>query len=432
MVDIKSLEPKIIDYRRDFHKYAEGGWAEFRTSSIVAEKLVELGYEVSVGLDIAEPEVVLSKPDDEYIEEQKARAIRQGADPKWVEKMNNITGVVGVLSTGRPGPVIGLRFDMDALLIDEEQKEGHFPYDQGFASINKGFDHACGHDGHTAIGLVTAEVIASMQEELKGTIKLIFQPAEELGGGARAIVEKGILDDVDYFVATHVGMTYQGLGLPSNACACGFNDFLDSRFYNVFYAGKASHPCGDPHVGRNALLAACTAALNIHTIAPHSEGLFRSNVGILQAGTARNAIAPNAYMEVEVRGETTKISDYGEKRLLTIIEHAAKSYDVDFEVEFKANTPSGKSDPEMVKIIMEEASKLPWFENVYEEGEVGGSEDATEMMTRVQSKGGLATYIAVGADLSGTVHSSQFDFDEDCMINGVELLTAVVKKIGSK
>jgi aminobenzoyl-glutamate utilization protein A len=311
----KELEQKLIESRRDFHKYAEVKWTEFRTSSKVAQRLQELGMEVKMGLDIAEKGFQFSYPSQEDIEKEIQRAISQGAKKELVEQMHGITGVVGIIDTKKEGPTIAFRFDMDALPNFESDEGKHFPKVNGFRSVNEGYCHACGHDGHTAIGLGVAEVLMSIKDTLTGKIKLIFQPAEEGGGGARGIVEKGLLDDVDYFFAGHVGLTkLDGLPLKSKGIICGVKDFLDIRRYNITYIGKAAHPCGDPHVGKNALLAASAASLNIHAIAPHSQGMMRVNVGVLKAGVSRNTIAPNAYLEVEVRGENDTVADYGEDK----------------------------------------------------------------------------------------------------------------------
>ena len=106
------------------------------------------------------------------------------------------TGVMGVMEFDKPGPTVALRFDMDANDLVEAEDENHRPYTAGFASVNKGAMHGCGHDGHTAIGLTVARILAVLKEDLAGKVKLIFQPAEEGVRGAKAMVAKGIVDDV--------------------------------------------------------------------------------------------------------------------------------------------------------------------------------------------------------------------------------------------
>jgi len=267
------------------------------------------------------------------------------------------------------------------------------------------------------------------KDKLKGKFKLIFQPSEEGGGGAMGIVDKGHLDDVDYFFAVHLCLYHNSKILKSGEIGTGCKDFLDNRRFNITYKGKAAHPSGDPHNGSNAILGASVACLGIHTIAPHGEGMFRTNVGIIKGGVSRNTIAPNAYFELEVRGENQKIADYGEKRVSEIIKGAATLYNLEYKIESAGGTPSGESNPDAMSLIKEAAKTIPWFENIYDYAEVGGSDDATEMLNRVHSKSGKGTYIGIGANMSGGVHRANFDFDEEVMLHTVELLITTVNNI---
>lgn len=432
MIYSKELEERLVRYRRDFHKYPEVMWTEFRTTSKVAERLLELGIEVKLGLDIVEKGVQFNFPLDETIEKEKQRAIDQGGNKELIEQMDGITGVVGIINTNKKGPTIAFRFDMDALPIIESNDEGHFPKENGFRSINEGYFHACGHDGHTAIGLGVAEALISMKDNLVGKVKLIFQPSEEGGGGARGIVEKGILDDVDYFFAGHIGLTkLNGLPLKSNGIIGGTKDFLDSRRYDVEYIGKAAHPCGDPHVGKNALLAASTAALNIHAIAPHSEGMLRVNVGTLRAGSVRNAIASTAYLEIETRGENDVVAKYGEDKMLSIVEGVASAYQLSCKIKHIGTTQSAESDDEAIDIVINCAKKIDWFKEFNPVGSVGGTDDASEMIRRVQENGGIGTYIGLGANFSGSFHNEKFDFDESILLPSVQLFIKITEYIKS-
>ena len=181
-----------------------------------------------------EPDMGFGVPDMAVRRAEMERAIRQGADPDLVEKMNGLPGVAGIIDTGGEGPVTALRFDIDALPFAENDSPTHRPEREGFRSCNETGCHACGHDGHAAIGMAVAAWIMDHKEELCGTIKLIFQPAEEGGGGARGIVARGLLDDVEYFFAGHVGLTRpDGLPVESHQLVGGVRDFLDSRSYNV-------------------------------------------------------------------------------------------------------------------------------------------------------------------------------------------------------
>ena len=321
-MDIKkmaeSLESKIILYRRDFHKYPEVGWTEFRTSSKVAEILMALGYEVKLGGEIIKEKAVIGFPGRTEILKEMDRAIKEGANSQILECMKFRSGVVGILNTGRPGPTVAFRFDMDALNISEAQDNDHKPYMEGFASIHDGIMHACGHDGHTAVGLGLAEMLMNVKDKLSGTIKLIFQPAEEGVRGARAMVEAGVVDDVDYFFAFHIGF---GGDSPMSLVA-RTTGFLATSKLDVTYAGRTAHAGASPQQGKNALLGAATAVLNLHAIAPHSDGMTRINVGVLTAGTDTNVIPGRSHMKIETR-ETTALNDYMRERAETILQACA-------------------------------------------------------------------------------------------------------------
>lgn len=424
-----SMGEKLVKYRRDLHKYAEAAWTEFRTTAMIADVLSSLGCQVFLGPEVIMPEECINRPAEEIIEKEIKRAVRQGANSYWIEKMKGYPGVMGVLETCRKGPTIAFRFDIDALCNTEEKEPGHRPFDEGFASVNDGFDHACGHDGHTAIGLGFAEELIKIKDNLCGTIKLIFQPSEEGGGGARAMVPRGVVDDVDYLFCAHIGLAHNGIPLSSGSVAGGCNDFLDNRRYDVTYIGVAAHPCGDPNKGRNALLAACTATLNIHATAPHEKGMLRVNVGVIEAGVSRNTIAPNALIKFETRGDCDEVADYAQERALQIIKSAAEMYGVKYQIKNMGNTPSAKSDKEMVDLVLKAAKDIKWFKSLYEEGSVGGSDDASVMMRRVQARGGKATYIGLGSDFAASFHNNRFDFDENVLLPSVQLFIKLAEEV---
>ena len=198
------IQNDLVACRRDFHKYAETGWLEMRTSSIIARKLTELGYEVLTGDQVCKKDARMGVPSDEVLEQQYQRAVEQGADPEFVQRTRGgMTGVIGILRCGE-GPTVAMRFDIDALGVIEETDADHLPAREGFGSVNPGFMHACGHDGHATIGLGVARVLMAIRDQLHGTVKLIFQPAEEGVRGAKAIVENGHLDGVQYLIGSHI------------------------------------------------------------------------------------------------------------------------------------------------------------------------------------------------------------------------------------
>ena len=422
---------QLTEYRREFHKYPENGWREFRTSARVAEILTGMGYDVAMGPDVIEPGSV-GEPErlsEEQIRQEMERAVRQGADPAFVERTQGWPGVMAVLDTGREGPVSAMRFEMDCLPYDEPQRPGYRPCDEGYLSCNPQSVHACGHDGHTAIGLGIAAELMKRKGELKGKIKLFFQPAEETFYGAQSIVDKGHLDDVMNFIAVHIALSAENKPLPSHTIACGCRDFLSDRQLDVYLEGKAAHPCGASQEGKNALLAACSAALNIHSIAPHEEGLCRVNVGEIHAGVCANTIAPNAMMRIEYRGQKPAISEYAGQRIFDILEGTAKAYDLKYHYVDYGEVPAGASDYAMMEVVQRAAKKVPWFQTVYFEGNVGGTDDAAVMLTKVQQNGGIGSYVGIGADTTGPVHNPEFDFDEDCLQAAMELCVYALEEL---
>ena len=422
---------QLTEYRREFHKYPENGWREFRTSARVAEILTGMGYDVAMGPDVIEPGSV-GEPErlsEEQIRQEMERAVRQGADPAFVERTQGWPGVMAVLDTGREGPVSAMRFEMDYLPYDEPQRPGYRPCDEGYLSCNPQSVHACGHDGHTAIGLGIAAELMKRKGELKGKIKLFFQPAEETFYGAQSIVDKGHLDDVMNFIAVHIALSAENKPLPSHTVACGCRDFLSDRQLDVYLEGKAAHPCGASQEGKNALLAACSATLNIHSIAPHEEGLCRVNVGEIHAGVCANTIAPNAMMRIEYRGQKPAISEYAGQRIFDILEGTAKAYDLKYHYVDYGEVPAGASDYAMMEVVQRAAKKVPWFQTVYFEGNVGGTDDAAVMLTKVQQNGGIGSYVGIGADTTGPVHNPEFDFDEDCLQAAVDVCVYALEEL---
>lgn len=158
------ITPGMIAQRRDFHKHAEAGFLEMRTSSIIARKLTELGYEVLVGEQVCKRDERMGVPSEEVLEMAYQRAIEQGADPEFVKATKGgMTGVIGILRCGK-GPTVAMRFDIDALGVNESADEDHLPAKEGFRSINAGTMHACGHDGHAVSGLGVAEVLMQIKD----------------------------------------------------------------------------------------------------------------------------------------------------------------------------------------------------------------------------------------------------------------------------
>ena len=412
-------QAEMVTCRRDFHKFAETGWFEMRTSSLIARRLTDLGYEVLTGEDVCLQDARMGIPSAEELEAGYQRAIAQGADPEFVERTKGgATGVIGILRCGE-GPTVAYRFDIDALGVFESAEEDHRPTAEGFASVNYGSMHACGHDGHATIGLGVAKALMAVKDQLHGTVKLIFQPAEEGVRGAKSIVEKGHLDGVDYFIGSH--LTKKPEGDPSDFAPGSYGSLATTK-YDVIFHGLAAHAGGAPQAGKNAMLAAATAVLNLYAIPRHNDGATRINVGRLIAGSGRNVICDEAKLEIEVRGATTKLNDYVSQYAERILKSAADMHDCTMEIRLMGASESQTSDEDFCmdihKICMEKLGLVPVSAPLIRKN--GGSEDVAYMMNRVQEQGGKASFMRLMTTMSAPGHNRRYDFDESVLKQGVK------------
>ncbi|MBP2629784.1 MAG: amidohydrolase [Firmicutes bacterium] len=423
----KLLEEKTIIRRRDFHRYPETGWTEFRTASIVIETLIALGYDVKFGNDVIDEASMMGVPSTEILEENMARAIAQGANPDLVAKMaGGKTGVIGTMKFAKPGPTVALRFDMDCNDVFEATDEKHRPAKEGFASINPGCMHACGHDGHTSAGLAIAEILSTLKGQLAGTIKFIFQPAEEGVRGAKAMLAKGAVDDVDFFLAAHLMMPKVGY------LAYDVQGFLATSKFDATFIGVPAHAGAAPEVGRNSLLAAATAAINLQAIPRHSDGISRVNVGVLNAGTGRNVIPANAVIKVETRGVTSKINEYIYECAEKIIMGSAAMYDNKVTISQMGGAANGSNSPELTEKIGNIAERIGIFNQYEALSNIGGSEDSSYFMDKVQKNGGQAAYMIIGASLTAVNHNLYFDFDEHALTLESQLIATIASDLLTK
>lgn len=409
----------LVRWRRDLHRHAETAWTEFRTSSLVAQRLGELGFEVALGRDIHREDARMGVPPHEVLDAARRRALDEGAPEALVRPMaGGFTGVVGRLRGARPGPALGFRFDIDALDIAESQDPGHRPARDGFASVHHGAMHSCGHDGHTAIGLGVAEVVAGLRPQWPGTVTLIFQPGEEGVRGARSMVARGIADECEVMVCCHLGAQSHRTGHVIG----GVSGFLATTKLDAVFTGRESHAGLDPEHGRNALLGAATAVLNLHALPRHSGGESRVNVGVLQAGSGRNITPGRAALKLETRGATADVNDWLEARARTVLESAAAMHGLDVAIGVAGATPSAASDLPLVARVREAASLVDEVQAYDDAAFALASDDACAFMRRVQERGGLASYVVFGAALASGHHTPTFDFDEAALPVGVKVL----------
>jgi len=403
-----AIEPQLIALRRDLHKHAEPAWTEFYTTALLAKKLMSLGYEVELGEKVIRKDAMMGVPKAEVLRRQMEWALAEGADPALVAKMSGgMTGLVATLRHGE-GPTVALRFDIDSNDIHEAQDEKHRPYREGFASINPEAMHACGHDGHAAAGLGTATILRELKDHFSGTVKLIFQPGEEGSRGAAAMEAAGILEGVDYIFGGHIGFQARQLG----DFICGTREFLATSKLDVTFSGRPAHAGSSPEEGRNALLAAAACALNLHAISRHGQGASRINVGTLHAGQGRNIIPPNAVLQLETRGVTSKINEFMDEEARRIIQAAALMYGVGYKVELAGATQSGESNLEMAELAGTIAREMGCFTNIAGIVSFGATEDFSHLMTGVQRRGGKGTYVMIGTDINADHHQFYFDFNE--------------------
>lgn len=423
---MKNLQNQLVTWRRDFHKHPELGFMEMRTASIVADQLEKLGFEIQLGRAVMHPDFCMGKPDEEATARHHEWAKAHGAVEKYLPYFEEgYTGVIGILDTGTPGPTVAFRVDMDALPVYESEDENHFPNQNHFRSINQNM-HACGHDVHTTIGLGLAVLLSENADELRGRIKIIFQPAEEGVRGARSMVEADVVDDVDYFIASHIG-----LNVPFNHFIASNNGFLASSKIDVSFKGLASHAGGHPEEGKNVMLAAASAILNLHSIPRNSEGATRINVGEIHAGSGRNIIPDSAELKVEIRGATTELNEYMKEYAEKVIEGAAVMHQVEHEITLAGEAISSEGSPELAQ-VMHQAAENVGLTSELENNSAAGSEDATYFMEAVQKRGGYATYCIFGTDLAAGHHNEKFDVREDSMMSSVQVLFEAAKSLTSE
>jgi aminobenzoyl-glutamate utilization protein A len=411
-------DERLVALRRDLHRHPEPAWTEFWTTARLVDELDRVGVDdVLVGREALADER-LSVPDADELADWRDRARAAGADEDLLDAMDGgWTGCVAVLERGE-GPTVGLRVDIDGLPREEATEDDHAPAREGFRS-ETGAMHACGHDAHASIGVGVLEAVT--KSDFAGTLKVLFQPAEEVIGGGKAMAESGNLDDVDYLYAVHVGLDH-----PTGEVVAGLGDFLAVTQFYATFTGAPAHAGADPEEGRNAVQAMASAVSTLYGIPRHSDGASRINAGRVGGGTASNIVPEAAFIHGEVRGATTDIRDYTFDRARKAMEGAALAHDCEVEVDVEGEAPSAESDEELVDLVHAAATDHPDVTEPTRRGPLGGSEDATFLMQHVQDRGGYATYVGIGTDHPGGHHTATFDVDEASIGIGVDVLTDAI------
>ncbi|MCF0145438.1 MAG: amidohydrolase [Eubacterium sp.] len=504
-----SLRNEALTHRRNLHRIPETAWSEYKTQAYLLQALQEMGFTLKTEHDLidqesdadSEPDCCAadretgltckseydltgresetdSEPDYNTVDSEESLTLTCGYDVTGHE-----TGIVAELHLGR-GPVTALRFDIDALSVTEAEDPSHFPFEKEFISRHPGCMHACGHDGHASIGLACAKIFSRFKEELCGTIRLIFQPAEEGCKGARAITDRHWLDEADYFLSGHiVGRDYD----PSEQYDVipGVSASLATTKMDVVFHGKACH-ASEPSLGINVLPAMASAILELQKISAsafseeenpdsHSENTAAQNpgnlhlpqaaaamnpenpsltqtgsdenpvsdrsysafcqnhektlvnIGRIQAGEGRNIIPGIGKMEMETRGSTTELNLCMEKQALDILKKAAENSGCELEVDLLGRAPSVVSSPELCHLVKELCrSRLSDIRCAEEPAVFKASEDVAVMMEKVKEHDGKAIYLLFPTDTTAPLHNNRYDFSEDILIKGALILSAAV------
>ncbi|WP_434443546.1 amidohydrolase [Lentzea sp. E54] len=412
---------ELVAVRRDLHQHAEPAFLEIRTSTIVVTRLRALGIEPRTGRDAMRTGVVTDYPSVDQLDRFASRAVAAGADAALAEfAAAHGTAVVCEIEGDLPGPTWALRFDMDGLPLTESDEPAHVPAAAGFRCAD-GFMHACGHDGHTAIGLALAERLVA-DRGFAGRVRLLFQPAEEGGRGAASMLAAGAADGVDKFVALHLG-----LDLPTGVVAGGVEGMLATTKLRATYTGAAAHAALSPQEGRNALLGAASAALAVMALPRYSTADTRINVGTLRAGDNVNIVPSWAEMTLEARSTDSAVCEDLTERIETRLHGAAAMHDLRLELHRTGGSTTMRCDRPLVDAVGRAAATLLGDSAAHSLWRMNGSDDASLFAHAVQQNGGMATYTVVGADHRAPHHHPSFDIDESAMAVALEVLDELIR-----
>ncbi|PUE28954.1 M20 aminoacylase family protein [Limnohabitans sp. Jir72] len=373
---------EFIQLRRDIHRHPELAFEEHRTSDLVAAKLQSWGYQVHRGL--------------------------------------GGTGVVGTLKRGSSERKLGIRADMDALPIQEATGAE-------WASTRQGLMHACGHDGHTAMLLAAAKAIAQAPE-FDGTLNLIFQPAEEGGGGAVRMMDDGLFEhhpcDAVFAMHNMPGMPVGHLVFRDGA-AMASSDYVTIRIHGTGGHGAMPHRSADPLVAASSIVMALQTIVSRNVDPLHTAVV---TVGALHAGQANNVIPALATLELSVRALDPQVRLLLEQRIKGLVTAQAESFGVRAEVEWRQGYCVLVNHTAQTEFARQVALDLVGPERVTPNGpQLTGSEDFAFMLEKVPG-----SYLLIGngdGDSAGAcmVHNPAYDFNDDNIATGSAYWIALVK-----
>lgn len=378
--EANAMRDELVARRRDFHMHPETAFEEFRTAGIVAEELNKLGLEVQTGV--------------------------------------GKTGVVGILEGDKEGPTILVRADMDALPINEANQVE-------YASTTQNKMHACGHDGHTAIGLGVAKLFAQHRDKIAGRIKFVFQPAEEIAGGANAMVVDGVLDNPkpDVSLGLHLWNT-QAVGkinIQSGPVMAGTSTF------KIDITGRGGHGAM-PQETIDPIVCAAQIILALQTIVSRNASPLDAvvvSIGEIKAGTAHNIIPQTATLTGTYRIFTEEIRELVATRITEIVEHTAAAMRCSSKIEIEHQTLPVSNDDTVIEKARNAWVKLGKESDFYYE-RTTAAEDVGVFMQDIP---GMFFFLGSGNDDKGlnfSHHHPRFDFDEDVLPIGVAVLSAAI------
>ena len=381
--EVPSLGGELIAIRRDLHAHPELGFEELRTAAMVGRSLTDMGL-----------------------------APRQGVGR---------TGVIADLDTGRPGPIILLRADMDALPITERAT---VPY----RSQDEGRMHACGHDGHVAMLLIAARLLVRHRDGLVGRIRFLFQPAEELPpGGALAVIEDGALDGVDAAVGLHL---WNPLAIGTVGVRPGATMAAHDRLDIVIH-GQGGHG-GMPQDARDPLLGLAQTVVSLQSVVARGVSPLETavvTVGIASAGNAFNVIPDEARLSGSIRslGEATRARVH--ERVTEVVHGVAASQGLHADLSVTEFCPALDNDPDLARIGAEVAAEVVGSAQVVGDFRTTASEDFAFIARRIPS---CFLFIGSARDDGAPVHPHHhpsFDIDERSLAIGVRVLVRMSEEL---
>ncbi len=379
--EVKAITPHLIAWRRDFHRHPELGFQEHRTAGIIARVLGDLGYEVQTGVAN--------------------------------------TGVVGVLEGQQSGPVIMLRFDMDALPI-QEQSEAEY------ASQRAGVMHACGHDAHVAVGLGVATLVAGHRDEMSGALKLVFQPGEEGMNGAEVMVREGVLENPrpDVFISAHVWNS-----TPAGKVDVSAGPVMAAAGrWTCIVRGRGGHGAM-PQQTVDPIVAAAQIVSSLQTIVSRNVGPLETavvTVGTIHGGDAFNVIPNEVKLSGTIRTYDLSVREIVVRRMGVLTDQIARAYGATAEFAVDGLTPAVVNDPEVADVVREAAAAVLGAENVLTGEKVTVSEDAAFFMQDVPGCDFFLGSANASRGLDAPHHNPRFDVDEEVLSVGAGVMLQAV------